>query len=171
MGSTFTANIISAIASIFHISSSSFKKKNTMLIMQSIGCIIDGIAEIMANSMSAAAQLFVCSIKNFVTTKEKTPKYVYYIFSLFFIIFGLYFNNRGLIGILPIIATVQYTLWNGYSKSAQTTRYGMLINYGIWIVHDLYIQLYVAVIVTVISSIVVIINIIRYRKTNEKTPS
>lgn len=170
MNTILTANILSGIGSLFPIASSFFKKKNTIFIIQSIGYIIDGITQIIANSLSAATQLFICAIRNFITTKEKTPKWVYYIFSLFFITFGLYFNNRGFIGLLPIIATAQYTLWNGYTKSAQITRYGMLINYGLWIIHDLYIQLYVAAIMMMISIIVVIINIIRYH-CKQKTPS
>lgn len=131
MNTILTANILSGIDSLFPIASSFFKKKNTILIIQSIGYIIDGITQIIANSLSAAAQLSICAIRNFITTKEKTPKWVYHIFSLFFITFGLYFNNRGFIGLLPIVATVQYTLWNEYAKSAQITRYGMLINYGL----------------------------------------
>ena len=157
------ANILTFISNGLVAVSSFCKTKHKMIFIQFIECCIGGVAEILANSMSAAAQLFLCSFRNAIIYKNPKHKQVYWLLASAFLILGLIFNNRGLIGLLPIFATIQYTLWSGYCKNAQGLRYGILINYIPWIIHDFYIKLYVSAFISLCIMLSVIVSIIKYR--------
>lgn len=163
------ANIIALLSNGLNGISSFFKTKKTVLILQTIECLMGSVAQIFASGYAAASQLFICAIRNFVNSTGVKSKWIHWLFSLFFLVFGLLFNNKGFIGYLPVFATIQYTLWTGYCKTAQGVRYGMLINYIPWIIHDFYIHMYTSAFVMSVFEIVVIINIIRYRRKKNET--
>ncbi len=154
------ANLLTFLATIISLSSSFFKTKKQMLIVQSTECVINGASRIIINSLSSSSQLFLCAIRNIVFAKFNS-KYLYFLFAGLFLVIGLTANNQGILGLLPIFATIQYTLWTGFSKTAKQIRIGMIINYIPWIIHDLVVGLYISAIVMVISTIIVIYNLIR----------
>ena len=162
------ANILSLISNGINGISSFFKTKKSILLIQTLECTIGGISQLLCKSFSAAIQLFICAIRNFITVNKNTKKIVYWLFSLAFLVLGHIFNNRGLIGLLPIFATIQFTLWNGYFKTAQQVRYGMVINFIPWIIHDFVVKMYVSAIIMTILMFVTIVNIIRYRNIKEQ---
>lgn len=161
------ANILSLISVGLNCISSFFKTKKRILFLQTLECIIGGISQILCRSFSASIQLFLGAIRTYIAINENTKKIVYWIFSLVSLILGLIFNNRGLIGLLPIFATIQITLWNGYFKTGQQVRYGMVVNFIPWIIHDFIVKMYVSSIIMTLTMIITIINIIRYRDIKE----
>ena len=163
------ANILSLVANILCGVSSFFKKKKTILLVQTTECCLGSLVQILAGNPAAAVELLICALRNFVTSKGLKAKWVYWLFSIFFLGFGLLFNNNGLIGFLPVIATIQYTLWLGYSKTAQAVRYGMILNYIPWIIHDFMSRLYISAGCMTVFLCLTIVNIIRY-KNIEKSP-
>lgn len=154
------ANLLTCVATIISLSSSFFKTKKQMLIVQSIECAINGVTRIIINSLSSSSQLFLCAIRNIIFSKFNN-KYLCFLFSGLFLAIGLIANNQGILGLLPIFATIQYTLWSGFSKTAKQIRIGMIINYIPWIIHDFVVGLYVSAIVMIISAIIVIYNLIK----------
>lgn len=49
-------------------------------------------------------------LRNFLILNEKNTKIVKIILLLSGIVFGLYFNNKGITGVLPVFGTFQYTM-------------------------------------------------------------
>ena len=49
---------------------------------------------------------------------------------------GVLTNNRGLIGLLPVIATVEYTICCHYITDVGKTRISILVNEAIWIIYS-----------------------------------
>ena len=73
---------------------------------------------------------------------NKLTKNITLVLLILSIIIGLYANNRGAIGWLPIIASASYTICIYATKNEQQMRYALIINMGLWFVHNFYVQAY-----------------------------
>ena len=58
------------------------------------------------------------------------------------VIAGLWANNRGIIGLFPIIASASYTVFIYTTKNEQQMRWALVSNLILWFVHDAYVQAY-----------------------------
>ena len=58
------------------------------------------------------------------------------------IVAGLWANNRGIIGLFPVIASAEYTLLMYITKNEQQMRWALMINLFLWLIHDFYVQAY-----------------------------
>jgi len=67
-------------------------------------------------------------IKEYSSGKKKLDKKFTIIICILMTIVGVYFNNRAWLGLLPIIASVQYTMCVYVLKSAQRMRIALIIN-------------------------------------------
>lgn len=77
---------------------------------------------------------------------------------------GLIFNNRGLIGILPVLSSAGYTFCIYITKNEQQLRYALIVDLSFWATYYLYIQAYPSVITYSVLNVWTLIQIIRYRK-------
>ena len=158
------ANVLSAVSNLLYGTSSFFKKKKTIMITQVIDSTAGCLACLLADSYSAAVTLFICAVRNFLVSKDNKKKWIYWLFAGALLVLGLISNTRGFIGILPVAASVQYTLWAGYAKNEQSIRYGMVVNYIPWIIHNAYVKLYTSAIFMTFFMIFTIVNIVRFYK-------
>ena len=157
-------NILAMLSNGTYVLSSFFNDKRKIIITQILECVIGAIAEFIAGGFAAASTLIIDGIRNVYCAKStNNSKVFYWVVSIILLVAGVCVNRNGIIGMLPVLAAIQYTLWMGYCKTAQGLRWGMLINYIPWIVHDGVMGIYVSVICMSVSMVIVIINIIRYR--------
>ncbi len=135
-------NIFSLISSVC-IAISVFKKNKTDLIwwqiLDEIFCILSTIAlfayaAVMTNTISL--------VRNILAYKNQLTQKLTWILCALCIIAGLWVNNRGIIGLFPIVASAEYTIFMFTTKNAQQMRWALVINLILWFVHDLYIQAY-----------------------------
>ena len=80
------------------------------------------------------------------------------------VIAGLWVNNRGIIGLFPIIASASYTVFMFITKNEQQMRWALVSNLILWFVHDTYVQAYPSALTDLILSIWTAIQIFKYRK-------
>jgi len=96
---------------------------------------------------------FLCVARNVFAYKTGLTKFS----TLFLVIacatIGLYTNNRGIYGVLPVSAFVFYTLAMYMSSNEQQMRYALIVNLMLWFVHDFYIQSYPAAFMDVALSV------------------
>ena len=87
-------------------------KKNTksMLRMQSVSQSIYCISGIVLGGYSAAVQNVVSILRNVAAIRNITNKTVQWVLTAAGVVLGVVFNNRGVMGLLPVIGTLQYTL-------------------------------------------------------------
>lgn len=163
MNAQVIANILSLVSSLLYTLSTCFKSKKSILLTQTGESLVGSIAQLVIGSYAPATTLVVCSVRNYIFSKKDQSILLSWIFCIFFLTFGILINNQGFIGLLPVCATIQYTLWTGYIKDPQVIRYGTIINTIPWIIHDFYMGLYVSVITMCISLVIITINIIRYK--------
>ena len=108
--SIIIGNICSLLAMASDSFSSTRKSAKGVLLVQCLSQFIYGVGTVILKGYSGAVQNAVSIIRNFVAIKEVKSKAVEWILVLLGVGLGVAFNNLGLIGYLPILANLQYTL-------------------------------------------------------------
>ena len=108
--SVIIGNICSLLGMVADSVSSTRKSAKEVLLVQSLGQLIYCIGTIVLKGYSGAVQNVVSILRNFVAIKKINSKAVEWSLVLLGVALGIGFNNLGLIGYLPVIANLQYTL-------------------------------------------------------------
>ena len=103
-------NVCSLLATITDSISATRKTAKGMLMVQNLSQLFYIIGSIVLRGYSSAAQNFVSILRNFVTIRQIKSKYVEWTLVVLGVVLGIACNNLGLIGWLPILANLQYTL-------------------------------------------------------------
>lgn len=133
-------------------------KKNT-LIIQTIDIVFATIANIILSGVSGAIINCVSIIRNILCYKNKFTLPVKIIITIITIGLSITFNNKGLIGLLPLISNISYTfLMDKFDEK----KFKLLIIFTLiwWGIYDFIIHNYVAFsfdMATIVTSIIAII--------------
>lgn len=90
--------------------SSSRKSPKGVLIAQSVGQAIYCAGSIFLKGYSASVQNAVSILRNMAALGKKQRRWVEYVLILLGVVLGIYFNNRGIAGWLPVIANLEYSI-------------------------------------------------------------
>ena len=52
------------------------------------------------------------------------------------VVFGVWANNRGLIGLIPVVATVEYTICCHYVKEIKAVKCSIFVNTFLWVFYS-----------------------------------
>jgi len=144
---------------------SAIKKSKKDFIYWQIGdvifCILSNIA---LYTYSALTTNSISLIRNILAYKNKLNKNITWILLILCVIAGLCANNRGIIGLFPIIASASYTIFMYTTKNEQQMRWALVSNLLLWFVHDAYVQSYPSALTDLVLSIWTAIQIFKYRK-------
>lgn len=121
-----------------------------MIFWQIIDSSFNSISNIFLSSYSGYITNIFTLLRNYLTYKGKFNKKYLVIFILLLVVLGLYFNNKGIIGILPIIASIEYTIFMYKAKTTNRLRIGLIINLIMWGVYNFYIKAYPMFIMNII---------------------
>ena len=103
-------NVFSLCASISDTLSSSRKTARGVLLVQILSQVFYLASTLALKGYSAAVQNAVSIFRNLAAISKKENKLVEWILVILGVILGLVFNNRGFIGLLPVVANLEYTL-------------------------------------------------------------
>lgn len=164
----FTLGTIFSLCCAILITWSTFSKnKKDMAKIQIFNPIFGALSNFFFCSYSAVVTNVVNVIRNYLTYKGKLNQIITTSCIIFYILFGIFFNTKGWIGIFPILASSSYAMFCLKSKNAQSLRYGLLLNQILWLIHDVYIKAYPSIIVEILVSIITVYNIIKYSMNNK----
>lgn len=159
-----TGNVFSLLSAICIAISVIKKNKNDLIwwqILDVLFCILSNIA---LYTYAALTTNSIALIRNFLAYKNKlTPKWTFMLFVLCIIV-GLWANNRGVIGLFPIIASASYTVFMYITKDEQQMRWALISNLLLWFVHDIYVQAYPSAITDIVLSAWTAMQIFRNRR-------
>ena len=110
MFSIIAGNLCSALGTAADAFSASRKTPKGVLYMQSLGQLLYGISTLFLGGYSASAQNLVSILRNLAAAKKLEHKALPWVFPVLAVGLGLLCNNLGLIGLLPILANLEYTL-------------------------------------------------------------
>ena len=108
--SVILGNGCSLLAMVTDSISSTQKTAKGVLLMQSLSQLIYCIGTILLKGYSGAVQNVVSILRNFVAIRKISSPLIEWILVALGVALGLLFNNLGLIGYLPVVANLQYTL-------------------------------------------------------------
>ena len=90
--------------------SSTRKTTKGVLWMQNLSQVIYCASAVVLKGYSAAVQNCVSILRNFAAIYGIQSKVLQYLLALAGLVLGILFNNRGVIGLLPVLGNLQYTL-------------------------------------------------------------
>lgn len=155
-------NIFGFIASIFMVYSGIVKEKNKVLFYQTLEVGIAVISYIFLGGISGAIINALNVLRNILCYKDKLNVIAKLILSILSAVLVLYFNNYGLIGVLPLICILIY-LWCMTIKDVVKFKILIIVLMILWTVYDFTIKSYVASVFDVLTIIANIISIIRIK--------
>lgn len=135
-------NIFSLIAAFCLAVSVVREDKKSLIGWQIVDTGCGVFANLFLQSYSAMTISVICVIRNVLAYYQRLGKIITIILMLVGVVIGLWANNRGYIGWLPVIASAEYTVCMYLLGSAQGMRYALITNLLMWLVHDVYIQSY-----------------------------
>lgn len=103
-------NVFSLVANGSDALSASRKTSKGVLWTQIVSQFFYGASAFVLGGYSAVVQNVVSVFRNLCALSPKTPQWIYWLLVVFAVAFGVVFNNLGLLGWLPIIANLMYSL-------------------------------------------------------------
>lgn len=157
-------NIFSLLSAIC-IAVSALKKSKKDFMYWQIGDTFFGMfANIALSAYAALIISMACFIRNILSYKERLTMKITLFLVLLSITIGVYVNNLGIIGWLPIIASASYTICVFVTKNEQQMRYALAINQLLWFIHNLYVRAYPSSVACIVLSLWTGIQIIKNRE-------
>lgn len=153
-------NIIALIASIIMVYSGYLKQKKKILYVQTIQIGMSIASNLVLGGITGAIINALSCLRNILCYKEKLNNTTKIILIAFAIVFSFYFNNIGLIGILPTISLITYILFMT-TKDVKKFKWLIIFTMLLWLVYDMYIKSYTSAIFDFMCIIVNFISIIQ----------
>ena len=110
MESLIIGNLCSLAAMITDAISASRKTSKGVLFVQTISQVFYVFGSIVLKGYSAAVQNAVSIFRNVAAIKGSESKLIQWILVIAGVVLGIAFNNRGAIGLLPVIGNLEYSI-------------------------------------------------------------
>ena len=135
MNDVLVGNISALCAMISDSVSGTRKKRNEILGIQLLSQFFYAAGSIILKGYSSTAQNVVAVFRNLAAMKNIKSKVLEWTLILAGVVLGIIFNNRGLLGWLPIVANLEYSVamfrfkdndrWLKYAFIANSAMYGV----------------------------------------------
>ena len=134
-------NIIALIGSLFMVYSGIIKNKKKTIYVQTVQIVMSIISNIVLGGITGAIINTISCIRNILCYKDKLKIKEKAILIALSTTLSLCFNNLGLIGILPLISTITYTI---LMDIKDVTKYKLLVIFTmiLWCIYDINIKSY-----------------------------
>lgn len=130
-------NILSFISILFLIVSVLKNKKQEIVFYQIFDCLFDALANFILGGLSGAVVILGSLLRNILVYTNKINNVIIWLIMAMMVVCGLWVNQHGWIGILPIVANLSYTLWLCYGgQRAKSVKIVLAVNMLIWAVYD-----------------------------------
>ena len=164
-------NVIALIASLLMVYTGLVKKKDRIVLIQTIQIGLSVLSNIVLGGITGAIINAISCIRNILCYKEKLGTIAKTLIIVSSIVLSLAFNNLGIIGILPVISAVIYTLFMNV-KDVVKFKYLTICIMLFWGIYDLGIKSYSSAVfdfMTIFANIFAIIKIKTASKKQEET--
>ena len=159
-------NILSLCAMISDSISGTRKKHSQIMAVQIVSQFFYGASSFVLKGYSSTVQNVVAVFRNFAAMKNIKSKVLEWILILAGVVLGIVFNNRGLLGWLPIIANLEYSICVfKFKENEKALKLAFIINMVMYAVFSLVIMNYVGTISCSVIAITTAISLIKSSKT------
>ena len=154
-------NIISFAGACFTLLSAWSRDRKRIYLYQAAQCLLLAVANIFFASVSGVTTCALCAVRNCLLACDRFTARSCAVFVVAVAALGLYTNNRGLAGLLPIVATVLYTLGCFFAKRTKAIKLNMIVNLVLWAAYDLLVGDFVSAAVDSVSAVTALASILR----------
>ena len=129
-------NCFSFAASVFMSLAAYTDSRRKMLVFQTADCILLAIAQLILGAPSGAVVLMLGALRNLLIIKNKFTLFAMLLFSSLAAVMGTLANERGIIGYIPIAATLVLTVGLYGFKGPVAAKVVILLNLLLWSVYS-----------------------------------
>lgn len=161
LNAVIVGNICSFFAACFTLASAWSRDRKRIYLYQAAQCFILAAANIFFASVSGTTTLFLCALRNCLIAYDRFTPRRCLIFVLSVAAVGLAANNRGLIGLIPVVTTAIYTVGCLYARSPRAIKLNLILNLILWAIYDMIILDLVSFAVDTISAVMGTLSLFR----------
>jgi hypothetical protein len=134
-------NILSIVANTISIYATTKKEREKIYLIQSLDSVVFALANLVLMGFSGVVINMLGGIRNFIAYKKKQTVSNIVIIATTTVVVSLLANNRGFLGIFPILATVEFSTAILICKTASELKLAIIINWLLWfpyciVIHD-----------------------------------
>lgn len=164
MSNYMIATILSFITACFTFASSWTKDPHRTYYYQVGQCLVYAVAAYFFGVYPCILMMLINAFRNYLIASEKYKAVHCILFSIVALVLGLWINTSGMIGLLTIIATVQYSICGYYLKKDILVKINIIINLAIWLCYDILVKDFFSGAMDLIATVLAIITIFRIIK-------
>ena len=152
-------NALSLTAAIFMSLASASSQRRLIFLFQMLDCLFLAVAQLFFGVPSGAVALFIGVIRNTVILKGLYTGPVMLIFALSTLTLGIAINTSGILGIIPVIATLVLTVGSYACCSRVALKFTMLVNLMLWASYSYFISDYATAFANSVSAAICIVTL------------
>ena len=118
------------------------KDKQRMLLWQTVNAGFYSVSCLFLGGYAAVASNLLTIIRNVLQLKKKMTRKLAAVLCVFIVVLGTLCNNRGLLGFLPVTASVIYTIMLYAARSPRQMHLAVIVNMLQWAAFDCVIRAY-----------------------------
>ena len=162
-------NLCSLLAMITDSVSATRKTAKGVLWVQTLSQLIYGFGAFVLGGYSGTAQNFVSILRNLVAIYHIGNRYIEWFLMGLGVVLGLSFNNLGLIGLLPVVASFQYTVAIfRFKDNPRLLKLSLIISASMFALFNLAIYNITGMITNSVIAIIAAINLNRFQNDHKE---
>lgn len=165
MENVIVGNVCSLCAMTTDIVSSSRKTGKGVIIMQTFSQVFYAVGTLFLGGYSAVVQNGISILRNITAISKIKSRILEWIFIIAGVVIGIYFNNLGLIGFIPIVSNFGYSLCVfKFKHKERLLKIAFAITMFMYVFFNFAILNYVGAVSNLITFIVTMVFVIKNRK-------
>lgn len=134
------ATILSFITACFTLCSSWTKDPHKTYWYQVGQCLVYSVAAYFYGVYPCIIMMLINAFRNYLIAAEKYKAFHCILFSILALVLGLWTNTSGIIGLLTVIATIQYSICSYFLKKDIPVKVNVALNLSIWLCYDILVR-------------------------------
>ena len=160
-------NAVSFLAACFTLASAWSRDRRRIYTYQAWQCLLLAGANVLFGSISGVTTFLLCTLRNLLLARDRFTRRRCAFFVAAVALLGLTANNRGLVGLIPVVTTAVYTVACLYVRRTRAIKANIIVNLTLWAVYDLFILDLVSCAVDSVSAAAAVLSL--FRKDAEDT--
>ena len=165
LNEVIVGNVCSLCAMVTDSISGTRKKNSQILGIQIISQFFYAAGSIILKGYSSTMQNLVAIFRNLAAIKNVKSKWIEWILILLGVVLGVIFNNRGLLGYLPVVANLEYSICMfRFKENARGLKISLIVNVIMYGIFNLLIMNYVGAAACIVVGVTTSISLIKERR-------
>jgi len=158
-------NLCSLCAMAADAFSSTRKTAKSVLLVQIVSQFFYGIGTLILGGYSASTQNVVSILRNLAAIRNIDKKWIERSLVILGVVLGLCFNNLGLVGLLPVVANLEYSLAIfRFKDNERALKLAFLVNVILFAIFNVVIWNFVGVLSNMVVLVMIIVFLIKGKK-------